>query len=272
MRWTLLVLTSLFLQPLPAAMGRDQQGPSPEYLRFATTYAERILRELPPDKYFILNYGATTAVTSAYLRWAIPSEAARRDYYAELMLFRGREVFAQEIWDEIFDRILPSDEVLRGRTLIIHRYLWLGRTVGTMLEKLLKYRAKYRPDLKLGTFLIGTKDLVPATDQFSTFIYIHNPTEYATVRRYVDRYSEPIQTLYALAETLPVDIRDVRANGPDALGAPNPNRLEIERKFLSPFNRFRISQPSLWEKLKCAYLLQKNLDLDSSPLYLWHIH
>lgn len=239
---------------LPLCFARPCLGRTPDfpealrtYAQMAANHAADLLQQFPPQTHFIFNYGPSTAVTSAYFRSVLPDPIARRNYYSELMLLRTNRFIKdleqrnpneqktdiEALWDEIFERALPSDQILHGRTLVIHRYLWSGATLHTFLKELFRYRNQKRPNLKLGFFLIGDLQSVKTLESSLPILFetkaiklLVDEEAVAMVGDYLfDRH--PIDDLLLLAETKGVLLTRLANQGIHHLSEPNPNRMEI---------------------------------------------
>lgn len=118
-----------------------------------------ILKAFPPESHFIINYGPPTALTGAYFREVIPDAALRRDYYRELMMIKeegASNLDSEKLLFSLLESILPTQRELRGRTVVIHRYLWAGSTLEWLAKELHRYIYRRRPDLVIKFALVTT--------------------------------------------------------------------------------------------------------------------
>lgn len=214
---------------------------NPWFFLKAMNYAQGLMQRCPPEACFILNFGPTAALTSAYFRSRLPTQEERDDYYAELMarglrsLRMDREA-DRETWFALFDRILPAPERLRGRKLVIHRTLWLGHTMEALGQALQAYRRERRPDLVLSAELI-----VDAAEHAAEPLRLLRPFQDPRVHvdaRFTGAMLEYIYSGSGHEAEFPtqalLDFADTRiANSPKEIlegriGLPNPFRKELE--------------------------------------------
>ncbi len=120
-------------------------------------YARRIKELYPSDRYFVLNFGVSTNLISEGLL-ALPWEGQAQNSFRSVPLnhidsFQGmnpQRSFA------ILEKLVPSQEVLAGRTLVFHRVLSQGWGLTIFHRTFVEFMAVRRPGTPFTFYLIGT--------------------------------------------------------------------------------------------------------------------
>lgn len=262
MRRLLFSLSICFIAigPLDRANGDLVLDPMPPYFAFAIEVGAKLFQRYPPNRFYILNYGPTTAVTSAYFRSRLVGRIEPQQYYAELMMTKLKDLDlphdAKE-WERIFAAILPSDEVLAGRPLIVHRYLWTGRTFISFMQALRNYRDQYRSEMKVGLFVVDGNSAAQFPEALREWadgpelFYAHR-SDMADVWSnifYTDRHLDIQSQLRRFSDRREVDLATVLAMG--ERGKAFLNRSREDRLDL-------VFQDDCWTLLNDARLKQSN--------------
>jgi hypothetical protein len=153
-----------------------------DLLQRSQTYSQDLLNRFDPKKYFVIGFGNTTALTGAYLRDKLGPNY--KNYYKELMVSgindymisegNKKEINFKETFFKMMDMIIPPDEILKGRKIIIHRVLWMGATHLSFTALLKEYK-KRRPELKFGAYFIGYEDVLD--NEFLFHDNVFNPKD-----------------------------------------------------------------------------------------------
>jgi hypothetical protein len=114
----------------------------------ALEHAATLLETYPPDEYFVINFGIPATMTSAGFRALIPLEQNRRKYYDELTVegVKYLDDYKIEKRDQFWRTILPTPQELDGRSMVLHRTSWLGRSSSVIIPDLARYMRTHRSD------------------------------------------------------------------------------------------------------------------------------
>ncbi len=119
--------------------------------------AQRLMEQYPSDEYFVLGWGINSNAIIGEL-----NELSDDDNYTqELPVTKMKAIYPEgfsekgytgnplEYEDKLFtlkyrrkkllERILPSKELLKGRTLVIYRALWAGNTFASFMPDVIAY-------------------------------------------------------------------------------------------------------------------------------------
>jgi hypothetical protein len=213
---------------------------SSNFVKRGTELAQELYQKCPPEKCFIINFGLTTSFASAYFRQQITDPKKRKAYYTELMVRNiGYGTESKDLLFQIFEKIIPSKKVLKGRPVVIHRTLFYGATMTAFAEYLKMFRDERRPDLKFGVFLI-THNASEYYALKNTEIMSADPIWVIEDRPYsfeMQKYIQlepntrhPAKALFDYADTRPTSLTDLRFDI-ERLRQPNlqPTELKITK-------------------------------------------
>ena len=120
-------------------------------------YASELMDRYPADRFFILNFGVSTNLISDALS-ALTGEENPDSYYRAVPLydidsFRGMNSVRAAT---ILEKLVPSEEILTGRTLVFHRVLSKAWGITIFYRTFVDFMEAHRPNTKFTFYLIGT--------------------------------------------------------------------------------------------------------------------